>query len=158
LVGTFPDLSANVFQHVNEKPYDFQNSLALDPHSVSRSVEVFRIEDWDKDPNQCFRFVPGQRYRVGIEYRRIPEDPRQGTIWRITGAGGGESVQKSTLIDSLTIQTTADFISPYGEGKSIGWDFYSLLPGSRSTEAGPVRRGDPKFRYSEVSPCVNNQR
>lgn len=104
-------------------------------------------------PNECFRFVPGDSYRVELGFRRIPEDAMQAFWWRLTGVSS-ETERTLPLIDTLTVQTTADFISPYGQRESIGWDFYSLLPGSRSEQDATPQRGDPEDRYSERPPCV----
>ena len=110
----------------------------------------------DREPNDCFRFTPGERYQVELEFNRIPEDPQQSLWWRLTGKGL-ETKRNVPLLDNLTIQTSADFISPYGKGKSIGWDYFSLLPGSRSTQSDTPPRGDPEYRYSEESPCDGRQ-
>jgi hypothetical protein len=153
MAGEFPDMSAEVLNNANSKPHTFKNSLILQPHTVSQSMAVFRVEGWDREPNECFRFRPGERYRVGVEFQRIPEDPKQAAWWRVTGAGS-ETKREMTLVERLTLQTTADFLSPYGRGESIGWDFYSLLPGSRSTRDYIPPRGDPEHRYSEAPPCA----
>jgi hypothetical protein len=70
---------------------------------------------------------------------------------------GTERERSMTVIEKLTIQTTVDFLNVYGPahpGENIGWDFLSLLPGSRSTQGGPVPRSVPEDRYKEVRPCL----
>jgi hypothetical protein len=152
MVGDFPEMSAEVLNDVNSKPHTFKNSVVLEPHSVLQSMAVFRVERWENE-NECFRFIPGQRYRVDAEYQRVPEDPKQAAWWRLRRVGT-EQKRTEVLVERLVIQTTADFISPYGQGESIGWDFYSLLPGSRSTRDETPLRGDPEHRYSEKPPCA----
>jgi len=156
LVGEFPETSAKVFNHANTEPHTFKNSLIIEPHTVMESVSVFRVAKWwSGQPNECFRFIPGDRYSVEIQYRRIPEDPKQAIWWRITGVGTKRE-RSMTVIEKLTIQTTVDFLNVYGPthpGENIGWDFFSLLPGSRSTQGGTVPRADPKYRYEEEPPC-----
>jgi len=155
LVGEFPEMSAQVFNNVNTKPHTFKNSIVIEPHTVLQTVSVFRIEGWFKEPNQCFRFIPGQSYQVEIKFLRVPEDPKVSAWWRITGVGTGRE-RSVPLIERLTIQTNVDFLNVYGptqEGESIGWDFFSLLPGSRSTQGGSPPRGVLEHRYSEEPPC-----
>jgi hypothetical protein len=156
LVGEFPEMSAQVFNGVNTKPHTFKNSLVIEPHTVIQSISVFRIEGWFEEPNQCFRFIPGQRYRVEIRYLRIPEDPKVSAWWRLTGLRS-ERERTLTLVEQMTIQTTVDYLNVYGptkEGESIGWDFYSLLPGSRSLQGDTPPRADADDRYSEEYPCT----
>jgi hypothetical protein len=156
LVGEFPEMSAKVFNDANTEPHTFKNSLIIEPHTVMQSVSVFRVAKWwGGQPNQCLRFIPGETYQMEIRYLRIPEDPKVNAWWRITGVGT-QRQRTLTLIDRLTIQTNVDFLNVYGPakpGENIGWDFFSLLPGSRSTQAGPVPRADPKYRYKEEPPC-----
>jgi hypothetical protein len=156
LVGEFPEVSAEVFNNVNTKPHTFKNSLIIEPHTVVQSASVFRVARWwSGQPNECFRFIPGESYEVEIKYLRIPEDPKVSTWWRLSGASA-ERERSLTLIDRVTIQTTVDFLNVYGpahEGESIGWDFFSLLPGSRSTQGGSPPRAAPEYRYEEEAPC-----
>jgi hypothetical protein len=76
LIGEFPEISAQVFNNVNTKPHTFKNSVIIEPHTVIQSISVFRVEGWFKEPNQCFRFIPGENYRVELRYLRIPGIPR----------------------------------------------------------------------------------
>jgi hypothetical protein len=157
LVGEFPEMSAKVFNNVNTEPHTFKNSLIIEPHTVMESVSVFRVAKWwSGQSNECFRFIPGDSYRMEIRYLRIPEDPKVSTWWRITGKGTARQ-RKLELVERLTIQTTVDFLNVYGPadpGENIGWDFYSLLPGTRSTQGGPVPRAAPEYRYKEERPCL----
>lgn len=156
LVGEFPEVSAQVFNNVNTRPHTFKNSIIIEPHTVIQSISVFRVDGWFKEPNQCFRFIPGENYRVEIRYLRIPEDLKVSAWWRLTGARPDRE-RSITLVDQLTVQTTVDFLNVYGparEGESIGWDFFSLLPGSRSVQGDVQPRVDPEFRYSEEHPCA----
>ena len=148
LVGEFPEASITVFNNVNEKPYDFTNSIVLEPHSVRQSVLVFRIRDW-AGANQCFRFHQGQRYQADLVYNRIPQDPRIRFGWLLAGRGGEPTTQ--VLVDNLPILDTANLLSPYGKG-SIGWDYVSLLPGSRATTIKHLREDTTKY-YTEPEPC-----
>ncbi len=157
LVGEFPEMSAEVFSDANTEPHTFKNSLIIEPHTVLQSVAVFRVARWwSGQPNECLRFIPGDSYRVEVRYLRIPEDPKVSTWWKIRGVGTAKQ-RKVDLIERLTIQTNVDFLNVYGParpGENIGWDFFSLLPGSRSTQDGPVRRADPRSRFEEESPCL----
>lgn len=155
LAGEFPEMSAQVFNGVNTKPHTFKNSLIIEPHTVIQSISVFRVEGWFKEPNECFRFIPGQNYRVEIRYLRIPEDPKVSAWWRLSGLRS-ERERSMILVERLTIQTTVDVLNVYGpvqEGESIGWDFFSLLPGSRTLQGGTPPRASQEVRYSEEDPC-----
>jgi hypothetical protein len=121
---------------------------ALDPHSVTQSYLVFRVADWE-GKNQCFRFHEGQRYSVALEYTRIPDSPLLGLMYK---ALGRQDTRSKNLVERLTIQDTANWISPYGRGKSIGWDFYSLLPGARATSDQHIPE-DTKKHYTEPPEC-----
>jgi hypothetical protein len=156
LVGEFPEMSAKVLNNANTEPHTFKNSLIIEPHTVMESVSVFRVAKWwQRQPNECFRFIPGESYRVEIRYLRIPEDPKVNIWWRIAGVGTARQ-RKAELIERLTIQQSTDYLNVYGPahpGESIAWDFFSLLPGTRSTQGGPVPRGRPEYRYKEEPPC-----
>jgi hypothetical protein len=148
LVGELPEISATAFNNINEKPYTFTNTLVLDPHSVSQRFLVFRVEDWE-GKNHCFRFHQGQRYSVSIEFNRVPESPILGLLYRVLGRYGTRS---KDLVEDLKILETANWITPYGEGKSIGWDYFALLPGSRATSNKPVPE-DTQKHYAEPQEC-----
>ena len=61
------------------------------------------------------------------------------------------------ILRHVIIENCVDFLNVYGPadpGENIGWDFYSLLPGTRSTQGGPVPRAAPEYRYKEERPCL----
>jgi hypothetical protein len=150
LVGEFPEISPTVLNNVNAKPYTFTNTLVLEPHSVSQRTLVFRVEDWEGEgKNHCFRFHQGLRYNVSIEFSRIPESPLLGLLYKVLGRQGKRSEE---LVEKLETLDTANWISPYGKGKSVGWDYYSLLPGARATSNEPIRENAVKH-YSEPREC-----
>jgi hypothetical protein len=134
---------ADLQKNVSTSSRDFTSArdLQIEAHSVATTLGVYRVEGWLAPPNECFRFIPGDVYEVDLEFRRVPAPPflQRGTT-------------SAPLIERLTIQTTADFLSPYGEG-GIGWDYFSLLPGSRSTHGDTPRRADPLHRPPEKPPC-----
>jgi len=148
LVGELPEISPTVLNNINAKPYSFTNTLTIDPHSVLQSFLVFRVEGWD-DKNRCFRFHQGQKYQVSIEYRRVPENTLLSIIYGVLGRSG---VRSEDLVEKLMVLDTANWMSPYGRGKSIGWDFYSLLPGARATSDQRVPE-DTKKHYAEPPEC-----
>jgi hypothetical protein len=148
LVGQLPEVSPTALNNINAKPYTFTNTLVLEPHSVSQSFLVFRVEDWD-GKNRCFRFHQGQQYSASIEFRRVPENPLLRLLYWGTGRSG---IRSGELVERLTILESANWISPYGRGESIGWDFYSLLPGARATSKKPVAVSTQKH-YSEPAEC-----
>lgn len=148
LVGELPEISPTVLNNINEKPYTFTNTIALEPHSVSQTFLVFRVEDWD-DENNCFRFHQGQKFSVTMEFRREPENWLLGIFYKVTGRSG---IRTEDLVDKLTVLVTANWISPYGKGESVGWDFYSLLPGARATSNEPLAETTHKY-YSETTKC-----
>jgi hypothetical protein len=148
-VDRLPGLSSEVLQTMQSNPATtgsvFPTSILVEPHSVAQSVLVFRVEGWFKPPNQCFRFIPGQSYRVDIQYTRFPEPP----IWH-------KNPLTKTLVERLPIQTNVDFLNVYGPthgGENSGWDYVSLRPGTRSMQGGTVPRVAPEHRYNEEPPC-----
>jgi hypothetical protein len=126
LVGELPEMSITVFDNLSERPPTFTNSVVVEPHSVKPTVSVFRVNNWDE--HQCLRFHQGQNFKVVLEYRRIPQEPR---VRLPSWLGGSEDEPKSQLlVDNLPILKSANRLSPY-----VGWDYYSLLPGSRASGA-----------------------
>jgi hypothetical protein len=150
LVGELPEASITVFNDVNTKPHNFTNSLVVEPHSVKQTVSVFRVSGWDSPENMCLRFHQGQNYQVDLAYERIPQDPRVRLGWRVAGSRDGTISQ--SLVDNLPILARANSLSPYGQGDSIGWDYISLLPGSRASRAKDLPEDETKY-YTEPEEC-----
>jgi hypothetical protein len=146
MIGELRELSNQELAGIQSQSdaYSSSNSIPIESHSAAKSVPLFRVEKWWEE-YACFRFIPGQAYQVVLEFERVPEPP----LWH-------KSIQRQLLVERLTIQPTADFLNVYGpeqEGESIGWDFHSLLPGSRSLQADTLPRADPESRYKEEPPC-----
>ena len=79
MVGELPNISFETLNGLSSKwPYTFTNTVLVEPHSAERSTSLFRIVKWWEAPNQCFRFIPGQTYRVDIEFQRLPAPPYGG--------------------------------------------------------------------------------
>jgi hypothetical protein len=155
LVGEFDEASTTVFNDVNKKPPSFTNSLVLDPHSVLQGVFVFRINKWDTR-NLCFRFHQGQRYEVDLLFDRHPQDLRVQWGWWVLGwltSGSKTESVTQQIADDLPILTTANWISPYGKG-NVGWDFVSLLPGSRAARSQGLNE-DATKHFIEADVCRN---
>ena len=149
LVGEFQEASVTVFNNVNDKPHNFTNSVVVEPHSVKQTVSVFRVSDWI-DKNECLRFHQGQNYHVELAYTRIPQNPTARLGWwvgRSVSATGSQS-----LVDDMPILDTANLLSPYGKGTNIGWDYVSLLPGSRASRTKDLRE-DATKHYDELEQC-----
>jgi hypothetical protein len=149
LVGEFPEASVTVFNNVNKKPHNFTNSVIVEPHSVKQTVSVYRVSDWVGE-NACLRFHQGQNYQVDLTYDRIPQDPTVRLGWWLGASGGGTITQ--SLVDDMPILNTANLLSPYGQGGSIGWDYVSLLPGSRASSAKDLPEDATKY-YDELEQC-----
>lgn len=130
LVGELPEMSIAVFENLNEKPPTFSNSVVVEPHSVKKTVSVFRVNNWDE--HKCLRFHQGQNYKVELEYSRIPQKPRFRPSFRFRFWEGGSEVDQTSqpLVDNLPILKSANYLLVYE-----GWDYYSLLPGSRASAA-----------------------
>jgi hypothetical protein len=141
MINELPDLSSDTLESISRKPMGFSNTVYVQPHSIVKSVALFRVEGWASE-NLCFRFHQGATYRVEIEYRRVPDT----LIWH-------GNPRTDTLIERLTMPETANWLSPYGEGQSIGWDFYSLQPGGRATSDEPIPE-DTRKHYTETQPCL----
>ena len=143
LVGELPEASIMVSDNLNTRPHTFTNSVVVEPHSVKQTVSVFRVNNWDRE-NECLRFHQGQNYKVDLIYSRIPQEP----TWSL-----GSEYGPQTLIDDLPILESANHLSPYSANhlsphNFTGWDYYSLLPGSRAYRADDLRE-DATTSYEE---------
>jgi hypothetical protein len=144
LVGELPEASIMVSDNLNTIAHNFTNSIVVEPHSVKQSVSVFRVNNWDAE-NKCLRFHQGQNYQVALDYDRIPQDPTVSLIdkwlkwlkWLPILGSRGETTPQP-LVDNLPILESANDLSLYGEDY-LGWDYYSLLPGSRASRAEDLK-------------------
>jgi hypothetical protein len=138
LVGELPESSIMVSDNLNTIPHTFTNSVVVEPHSVKQTVSVFRVNNWDRE-NECLRFHQGQNYKVDLIYSRIPQEP----TWSLAREYGPQ-----TLIDDLPILESANDLIPYS-----GWDYYSLLPGSRAARADDLREDATKSYEEPLEKC-----
>jgi hypothetical protein len=140
MINELADTNAGTLVNINKEPLTYSNTVYVQPHSIVRSVTLFRVEDW-AGRNRCFRFHQGESYRVEIQYRRVPDAP----IWH-------QNPKTETLIERLTMLESVNWLSPYGEGSSMGWDFFTLLPGSRAANGMLIPEKTEKY-YTEPPEC-----
>ena len=146
LVGELPEMSVPVLSNLDKNPPNFTNSVVVEPHSVKPTVAVFRVHNWDE--HDCLRFHQGQNYKVVLEYRRIPQDPRDG-LFGLRIGGSEDGPQPQPLVENLPILESANYLSVYG-----GWDYFSLLPGSRASEAIAKKlEEDDTKNYIDLKKC-----
>jgi hypothetical protein len=75
--------------------------------------------------------------------------------WRIEGlTRKSQKPIVDALAQNMPILDTANWIDPYGKD-AVGWDYVSLLPGSRAATAKNIPENDTKH-YSEAPKCKNN--
>ena len=78
LVGEYKDISADVLNRANTHMPTYENSLVIEPHSVSQDVMVFREEGWreKKEKGTSFHFAANEKYQVDAVWERHPNGPR----------------------------------------------------------------------------------
>lgn len=136
LVGEYPDISANVLNEANFKMPTYKNSIVVEPHSVSQLVVVFREANWKrkKETGNSFHFSAGEEYQVDAVYERLPKGPGDYSKALISSLTRSDTRQEDghseTLLCYFRIPENAKYLSLYGRGSGIGWDYWSFLPGA----------------------------
>jgi len=108
LAGGYPEISSKTFAEHYEY-FEHVNSFSLDPHSVSRKVLVFHVEQWwdDKSSLHKFRFKGNENYRVYIGFQLNLDKHSQ------------------TVLFDFHVYDTVDRLDRTGT-EGYWWDYFSL--------------------------------
>jgi hypothetical protein len=119
MIGKLSSLTPQAVHSINtgtatEESFTFATSVLIEPRSVAPSVAVFRPLTWGEEEPQHFRFQPGDRYRLEIEFERYPKPP----IW-------SRSRPSALVYEQVNIGSSVEQLRLYGEGGAWGWDYWN---------------------------------